>query len=108
MSYNFTKEELQRSKHYLKYETEKKKLKEKYKDCIKTNARYAGQPLKNPPPYPKKERDKYRKYLKEMGDLIFKTNGNFQKFMWDAMPEAEKRAQERKTRRRINDGHIEY
>lgn len=46
MSYNFTKEELQRSKHYLKYETEKKKLQEKYKDCIKTNARYAGQPLK--------------------------------------------------------------
>ena len=43
-----------------------------------------------------------------MGDLIFKTNGNFQKFMWDTMPEAEKRAQERKTRRRINDSHIEY
>ena len=34
-----------------------KKLQEKYKDCIKTNARYAGQPLKNPPPYPKKKKE---------------------------------------------------
>lgn len=108
MSYNFTKKELQRSKHYLKYEIEKEKLQEKYKDWIKTNVKYAlGQPLKNPPPYPKKERDKYRKYLKEMGDLLFKTNGNFQKFMWDATPQVERLAQERKCRRRINDSKYE-
>ena len=108
MSYNFTRQELISSEHYLEYEKEKKKLQEKYKDWIKTNTRYSGPPPKNPPPYPKQERDGYRKYLKEMGDLLFKTNGNIQKFMWDAIPEVERLARERRSRRRINDSEIRY
>ena len=42
-----------------------------------------------------------------MGDLMFKTNGNFQKFMWDDMSEVEKLVQEKKCRRRKNDSKYE-
>ena len=40
--------------------------------------------------------------------MLIEPNGDYQKFTWDIMSTQDKIIQERKTRRRANDGHIEY
>jgi hypothetical protein len=89
------------NKYYKKYEVERDKIKEKYKDIIVGNVSYAGKPPKGGyPPYTDKERNKHRKYLKELGDLMYKSNGNFQKFIWDDLSQVDKEARERTARGR--------
>ena len=42
----------------------------------------------------------YQKYLKDIGDLLMKPDGNFQKFIWDIRSENDKLIQERQARGR--------
>ena len=101
------KYEYKENKYFIKYTKERDKIKEKYIDILRPYTPNGPIPKVGLPNYTEKERNRFRKYLKEMGDLMFKTNGNFQKFMWDDMSEVEKLAQEKKCRRRINDSQYE-
>lgn len=47
------------------------------------------------PPIKERTREEQRRYMKELGDVIFERNGPFQEFIWDAMSGAEKLQQER-------------
>lgn len=89
-------EELMQNKYYVKYKEQKEKIKEKYDcttfpchDCEK------GYKVKSST---KEQQEQYREYLKEIGDLIFKKRGNFQKFIWDIIPEWKLQEQERRAR----------
>lgn len=89
---------------YQQYVVQRDKLKEKYKDVLVGQERYPGpDPKEGYPPYLDKERNRHRKYLKELGDLMYASNGWFQKFMWDIVPTVEALERERRTRRRKND-----
>jgi len=90
------------NKYFIEYAKERDLIKEKYKDIIVGNTWKPGPLPKNYKRYTDAERNRYRKYLNEMGNLLFKKNGSFQKFLWDDLSEADKLAQERKTRGRIN------
>tara|TARA_R110000782_G_scaffold95571_1_gene179611 strand:+ start:346 stop:672 length:327 start_codon:yes stop_codon:yes gene_type:complete len=101
------KYEYKENKYFIKYAKERDVIKEKYIGLINYTPKCGPPKGRTYPPYTEKERNRYREYLKEMGDLLFKTNGNFQKFIWDDMSEVEKLAQEKKCRRRINDSQYE-
>jgi hypothetical protein len=102
-------EEYKKNKYYIKYVVQRDKIKEKYKDIIVGNHAYQGPPPRGGYPlYSDAERKRHRKYLKELGDLMYKKNGYFQKFMWDTLSEVETLARERRTRRRINDSDLSY
>lgn len=101
MSNNF-KYEYKENKYFAKYAKQRDLIKEKYKDVIVGNTWKPGPLSKNFTPYTDAERSRHRKYLKEIGDLMFKPNGWFQKFYWDNLSENEKIIQERKTRGRKN------
>ena len=84
--------------YYLKYEKQKLKIKDKYKDKIKFDHHRPGPRV--PEPYDPAERELYQTYLKKVGDLLMKPQGNFQKFLWDIMSDNDKIIQERKARGR--------
>jgi len=85
-------EDYKENKYYKKYIIQKEKIVEKYIDVIDNSPVRSGPVFE--PPYTQKERNRHRKYLKELSNLLFKKNGNFQKFMWDTLTEGEKLQQE--------------
>ena len=85
--------------YYLKYEKQKLKVKKKYESKIDFTNERPGPSFENYD-YNDDKRKMYKKYLKEVGDLLFKNNGWYQKFMWDIMSESDKIVQERKSRGR--------
>ena len=93
--YNYKK-----NKYFLKYSEQRDKIREKYEDLFWIDR--AGNPAKNARKYTEQDHKRYKKYLKEMGDLMFKPNGWFQKFYWDALSEQDKEIMERKARGRKN------
>lgn len=50
------------------------------------------------------DRELHQQYLKELADLIFEPNGNFQHMVWDIIPETELIEMERRSRGRIGNG----
>jgi len=84
--------------YYQKFLKQKHKLREKYKDIDFSGVGRPGPTVTLN--YTDKERQRYRKYLKEMGDLLFKPKGWYQKFLWDALSEHDKEIMERKARGR--------
>lgn len=102
-------EEYKKNEYYMKYVVQRDKIKRKYRDVIVGDRQYQGPPPRGGYPlYSDGERKRHRKYLKEIGDLLYKKNGYFQKFMWDSLSEVETLARERRTRRRMNDSEISY
>jgi len=93
----------EKNKYYKKYKVKRDKIKEKYSDILVGNYSPPGPPPKAPINYSKEERDRYKQYLKEMADLLFKPNGLYQKFVWDTIGEHEQLIRDRKTRRKLND-----
>ncbi len=85
-------DEYKDNNYYKKYLLQKERILKKYDDVIDNSPPRSG-PVFDPP-YTEKERNRHRKYLKEISNLLFKTNGNFQKFLWDTIPEVEKLQQE--------------
>lgn len=67
------------SKDYVKYSIKKDRLKRKYSENVFPYHVDSSTPKK---PATDIERKQYRKYLKELGDLLFKPKGNYQKFCW--------------------------
>ena len=93
---------LMKNENYKRYDEKKQKLKNKYPQEIFT-LQPTGRPKIEYTIYDEKERELHKDYLKKLTDLLFKPNGDYQKFTWDIMSQHDMILQERKTRRRIND-----
>ena len=105
--------EYKNNEYYIKYNKEKQLLKEKYPPEIFQRPATSGRSVKGiyklKEDYIQNEQPLHRQYLKELADLIFQPNGNYQQFTWDIMGEVERLEMERKSRGRRNGGaHSEY
>ena len=97
---------LLKNEHYKIFFKKKQELKSKYPDVI-----WEIPPIGQPKKY-QKEKDAqeyinyYRKlhqeYLRELSDLMFQPEGEFQQFTSDIMSETDKLYQERNSRERLN------
>lgn len=91
------------NEHYLNYAKEKEKIKEKYDKRL-----FESKTRVNDKKWFKEEgRKEWKKYLNEINELMFKQNGDFQKFSWDIMSENERLQQERWARGRMVRG-VDY
>lgn len=96
---------LLKNEHYKRYHDKKQEIKSKYPQemWIKSPNTSSNSSLKiKLEEYIKNYRKLHKEYLKELGDLIFEPDGDFQKFSWENMSEADKVVQERKSRARLN------
>ena len=91
-------------KDYKNYYKEKQELIKKYPSNL------FAKPNVGPKPedYPQKDKDTWRRWCKDILDLLLEPNGNFQKFSWDAMAEVDKQQMERRARGRKNKTDIFY
>lgn len=85
------------NKEYKKYLIKKNKIKEKYSDDLLKVCALG----KSKEPYPLEMQEEYKKYIKEIGDLMFKVNGDFQKFTWDDMSTHDKHRQNIRARGKL-------
>lgn len=93
------KYEYKNNKYYKRYQIQRDKIREKHN--ILEGRKFTPGPQLNYD-YTEEERKKFRAYLKDIGDLLYKKDGWFQKFIWDDMSELEKELQSRKARGRLN------
>ena len=83
--------------HYKKFYTEKKKIQSKYdKRLFEWSKTRPPVSIKNW--YMEEGREQWLMYLKEIGDLIYKQNGDFQEFLWDILSDQDKEIMERRAR----------
>ncbi len=75
------------NKYYKRYLKNKKKIQSKYPESL------WEYPLSRTK-YNKEEKKMWLKYIKELGDLMYKKNGWFQKFVWDSVCQSTKDRQE--------------
>lgn len=86
--------ERESNKHWIRFNKQKQKIREKYpQELFEIPAGY-----KKKEDYPLEQQKLYREYLKEMGDLIHKKDGWYQKFVWDTISESDKVLKERELR----------
>lgn len=93
------KEHLMTNQNYRNYNKKKEKLINKYPSNL------FAKPSSGPKPedYPQEQRDNWKNWCKDILDLMFEPDGDFQKFTWDILSEQEKLSRERKSRgRKIN------
>lgn len=100
--------EYKENQYYKLFIEEKEKLKSKYPEEIFTENMSGKNTQKVFNEYLKEgHRELHLQYLKELADIIFQTDGNFQKFTWDTIGEVEQMEMERRARGR-NTGTGEY
>lgn len=92
--------ELLQNKHYNKFTKEKEKLKSQYDE------RLWQQPAGNISNvtkewFLKEGQHEWREYLSKIGDIIFRPESDFQKFVWDILSERDKEVMEFKSRARL-------
>ena len=87
------------NQYYKLYEQEKENIKLKYPSHIFDSKNKS---------YTKEDREQHLQYLKELADLIFTPNSNYQKLTWDIMGEAERNEMEKRARGRKRPGTGEY
>lgn len=75
--------ELLKDNNYSKYDKKKQKIKEKYPKDIFPNHIPEGYKMAPNRPPTEEQRELYKEYLKEIGDLLFEPKGDYQKFCWD-------------------------
>lgn len=97
--------EYRNNPHYIKFTQQKEEIKKKYPpqifDLTPTSGRtskYIDEYNKN---YVKNERSLHQEYLREVADLIFKPDGEFQHLTWEIIGEKEKLEMERRARGRL-------
>ena len=98
------------NKHYKLYNKEKEEIKKKYPPRIFKHTAVSGQNTmsKLTEEYMSgNDRELFNQYLKEIGDLLFQPNGNYQNMIWETMGEKDKLEMERKSRGKIR-GTGEY
>ena len=86
------------SKYYKLFQEEKKQIVNKYPQHIFDDKHR---------PYTKEDRELHLQYLKELADVIFTPDGNYQKFSWDIMTDVQKEEMEKIARGRLS-GTGEY
>lgn len=83
--------EYKNNKHYIKFTKKKEDIKKNYPPDIFDLKPTSGRTSKYIDAYNKEYVDKHRslhkEYLKELADLIFQPNGEFQEFTWDMISE---------------------
>jgi len=101
--------ELLKDKNYSKYNDRKQKIKEKYSEDIFPNHIPEGFSV-HPRIHPTdKQRKEYLKYLKEIGDLLLKPKGDYQKFCWDYLTsQGKKKIMENKAKGNVYGGRSYY
>lgn len=80
-NWSINNEDYLNNPHYIKYLKQKEKLRKKYDGILVTSSGARRGPQKHI--YTKQEKKKYNNWLKDIGDLMFKPKGHFQKFFWD-------------------------
>ena len=85
-------EDLLENVHYKKYTKQKLKLREKY-DATLFNIGMDG--TRNTIATPE-EQKQYKKYIKELMDIILKSNSHYQKFIWSTLPISEANIREKR------------
>ena len=90
-----------KSEDYLKYWEKKEEIKKKYsEDCFPNWVPDGRKFITHSTT--KEQRQEYKQYLKEIGDLLFEPNGDYQNFVWNQlMPPGEREIQERIARGRL-------
>lgn len=80
---------LEKNKHYKRYSEQKFEIRKKYSerlfDCkvgVPARSEYNW--------YLEEGQEQWRAYLKELGDILVKPNGDYQEFVWDIMNAQEK------------------
>ena len=79
------------NQYYIKYAKQKLRIRKKYEDKIN----FGNESTDSIKLWNDNTRKLYQKYLKDIGDLLMKPDGNFQKFIWDIRSENDKLIQER-------------
>ena len=92
---------LLKNTNYKKFRTKKKRIQLKY------DSRLFEWHTTRPPASVKKwyleeGQEQWREYLKEISNLIYEQDGDFQKFLWDIISSHDKEIMERKARGRYN------
>jgi hypothetical protein len=97
-------DELKSNKYYLKYHKQKENIRKKYTNDMLKIPRAYNESLG----YGGKEQEEYRKYIKELCDLLLEPNGWYQKFTWDAISDKDKEDMERRARGRKSGADFNY
>ena len=92
------------NEYFIKFQEEKKQIKSKYNPDLFSYPTAGRERKDSIITYQKNDHIEYRKYIKEISDLMFDTNGNYQKFLWDVIPgyiikQQEAKVKEKKTRK---------
>ena len=91
---------LLKNNHYNKFAKEKEKLKSQYDERLwQQNAGNLSNVTKEW--FLTEGQHKWREYLSKIGDIIFRPDSDFQKFVWDILSEKEKENREFKCRARL-------
>lgn len=100
------RERMRKNPHYEKFYQEREELKKRYDENLLTHSSGEKKAAIEFERYINSDEiNQYRQYLKELTDLIFQPNGNFQHFIWDIVSEVEKEEMERKARGRYHSPH---
>lgn len=89
---------LNKNPHYKKYIERKEEIKKKYNPSLWKH--YGVELTKKDYVkwYIEEAQEEWRNYLKEIADVMFEPDGDFQKFTWDIMSEVDKLTQQRTAR----------
>jgi hypothetical protein len=90
------REHLMTNAHYRNYDKKKESIKKKYPKSIFKKPSLG----RTVDVYTDEERKLYQAYLKELTDLLFEPDGDYQKFTWEILSEQDKMIMERKARGR--------
>lgn len=97
-------ESLLQNENYKKYSVKKKEIKAKYPSeifMLPTQGNHKENSTKeNFRIYIEQHRELYKEYIKELANLLFEPEGDFQQFTWDIIPEVDKKHMERRARGR--------
>ena len=88
-NWSINREDYLDNPHYIKYLKQKEKLLKKYDSVLVPSCGGKKGPQRNYI-YTKEDEKKYKNWLKDIGDLMFKPKGHFQKFFWDIRPYTKK------------------
>jgi hypothetical protein len=85
------------NKHYRNYYKKKQKILKKYPKDMFAKPTSGAKPLLYDN---EKQQEQYRQWCKDILDLLFEPDGDYQKFTWDIMSDNDKETMERKARGR--------
>ena len=88
---NYSLDNFLDNKHYLKYKKQKQRIVDKHPN-ITFYRKTTGPSIDYN--WTEDERQEWKKYIKQIADLILKPNGEFQKFFWDIEPDSTKNRRE--------------